>query len=409
MAAPLTVEQALARIVEDVAPKQPESVAIEAAHRPHPCRSATRAPDAAAVRCLRHGRLCRARRRCREPAGHACRDRPGRRRPPLPRHHRRGPGRPHLHRRPVRRSAPTPSSSRRTRGRDGDSVTVRDGSIDVGHIRTSAASTSARASVLLGPGRRLGPARAISLAAAMGHGHVPVRRPPAHRRAHDRRRARGSRREARSRPDHLLQPPGRRRAWPRPPAPSTELLGIARDTRESLDAHFAKAHERRRHRHHRRRLGRRPRPRRPRAQVAGHGRSPSGASPMRPGKPLMFGRLGRFARAGPARQPGLRARVHARVPAAADPGPARASRPKMRGCPSGPRRGRHRGQRPAPALHARDLHDRAATASPWSRPCAPRTAPCWPRWRKPTACWSAPAQAPAAPAGSLWQSCPSIL
>ena len=97
-----------------------------------------------------------------------------------------------------------------------------------------------------------------SLAAAMGHGELPVRRAPARRDPLDRRRAGAARRQARARPDHLLQRLRRSPRWSRRRAASRDL-GIARDTRESLDATLAQAARRRHHRHHRRRLGRRPR------------------------------------------------------------------------------------------------------------------------------------------------------
>ncbi len=128
---------------------------------------------------------------------------------------------------------------------------------------------------------------------------------------------------------------------------------------------------------------------------------------MRPGKPLMFGRLGQIARAGPAGQPGFGDRLLARVPGAADPRPARPARPGPRTC------GQARYGRALWKPTARAAHYMRATSQPGRdglpvvTPCARRTAPCWPRWRRPTACWSAPSaplrRLPAAPC----RSCPS--
>ncbi len=122
--------------------------------------------------------------------------------------------------------------------RDGDGVTIVDGSPDRDHIRLRG-SDFAEGSVLLAAGTRLGP-RELSLAAAMGHGEVSVYRRP---------------RVAVLATGDELVPPG---VLPqagqivasnhlgvaalatRAGADAT-LLGIARDTRESLDAHIAKA------------------------------------------------------------------------------------------------------------------------------------------------------------------------
>ncbi|KAB2912125.1 MAG: molybdopterin molybdotransferase MoeA [Hyphomicrobiaceae bacterium] len=173
--------------------------------------------------------------------------------------------------------------------RDGSKVVVQEGAIDAGHIRPRGFDFR-EGDVLLSAGRRLGP-REVALAAAMGHGKVTVRRRP--------------RVAILSTGDELV-PPGSR------PGPGqiiasnhlgvaglaelagaeVQMLGIARDTRADLDAHFV------------------------RAEGADVIVTIGGASvgdhdlvgpvleargmtmafwkiAMRPGKPLMFGRLGR--------------------------------------------------------------------------------------------------------------------
>jgi molybdopterin molybdotransferase len=60
--------------------------------------------------------------------------------------------------------------------RDGDRVTVREGTTDTGHIRPRGGDFRA-GEVLLAAGRKLS-ARDITLAAAMGYAALPVRRPP---------------------------------------------------------------------------------------------------------------------------------------------------------------------------------------------------------------------------------------
>ena len=122
--------------------------------------------------------------------------------------------------------------------RDGDQVTVRDGPPDEGYVRPRGFDFK-EGEMLLGPGRRLGP-REVSLAAAMGHGTVPVRRRP--------------RIAILSTGDELVRPG--ERPGPGQIVASNHLgvaglaeqagaeahqLGIARDTRASLDEHFASA------------------------------------------------------------------------------------------------------------------------------------------------------------------------
>jgi molybdopterin molybdotransferase len=172
--------------------------------------------------------------------------------------------------------------------RDGARVTVRDGNPQTGHIRTKGYDFRA-GDTLLAAGRRLGP-REISLAAAMGHGEVSVSRRPSVAIV--------------STGDELV-PPGSRlgpgqitasnhlgvAALAEAAGAAPRQLGIARDTRADLDAHVA------------------------RAQGADIIVTSGGASvgdhdlvgpvlqergmtlafwniAMRPGKPLMFGRLG---------------------------------------------------------------------------------------------------------------------
>jgi molybdopterin molybdotransferase len=123
-------------------------------------------------------------------------------------------------------------------GRDGPKVTVREGTPERGNVRLTGFDFRV-GEVLLGPGRRLGP-REVSLAAAMGHGTVPVRRRP--------------RVAVISTGDELL-PPGSRPgpgqiissnhlgilALAEATGAETSFIGIARDTRASLEESFARA------------------------------------------------------------------------------------------------------------------------------------------------------------------------
>jgi molybdopterin molybdotransferase len=173
--------------------------------------------------------------------------------------------------------------------REGDRVSMREGTVaEAAHIRRTGFDFRA-GDTLLAAGRRLGP-REIALAAAMGHGQLQLRRRP---------------RVAILATGDELVPPGQTPgpgqivasnhlgvgAMAETAGAEVRQLGIARDTRPDLDAHFA------------------------RAQDADVLVTIGGASvgdhdlvepalaargmtlafwkiAMRPGKPLMFGRLG---------------------------------------------------------------------------------------------------------------------
>jgi molybdopterin molybdotransferase len=284
---PLSVDQALARILDGVEPTAAEPVAIEAAHRrslAEPLAALLTQPpfDASAM----DGYAVRAADVQSRPAaltviGQAAAGHPFAGSVAAGQAVR------------IFTGAPLPAGAdavviQENAASDGAMVTVREGDIDKGHVRPRGFDFR-EGQVLLAAGRRMGP-REISLAAAMGHGIVPARRRP--------------RVAIVSTGDELVLP-GQR------PGPGqivssnhlgvaalaalagaeAEFLGIARDTRDSLEAHFA------------------------RAQGADVILTIGGASvgdhdlvgpvlqargmalafwkiAMRPGKPLMFGRLG---------------------------------------------------------------------------------------------------------------------
>jgi molybdopterin molybdotransferase len=139
--------------------------------------------------------------------------------------------------------APVPSGSdavviQEDAERVGDRVRILAASVDRTHIRPRGLDFQ-EGSVLLAPGRRLGP-REVSLAAAMGYGRLSVRRRP--------------RVGVLSTGDELVAPgqmPGNAQiissnhlgvvAMAEAAGAEVEFLGIARDLPESLDAHFANA------------------------------------------------------------------------------------------------------------------------------------------------------------------------
>ena len=298
MPPPLSVDEALARILEGVEPTPAEAVAIEAAHRrtlAEPLAALITQPpfDASAM----DGYAVRAADVARLPAtlaliGEAAAGHPFAGRIAAGQAVRIFTGA------PLPEGADTvviqENTTREKAGREAN-VTVREGTPDRGHVRHEGIDFRV-GEVLLGPGRRLGP-RELSLAAAMGHGTVPVRRAP--------------RVAVISTGDELVLPgnrPGPGRiissnhlgvaALAEAAGAEAEFMGIARDTHESLEAHFTRA------------LGADIIVTIGGASVGDHDlvgpvlktRGMEFAFwniAMRPGKPLMFGRLG------PARVLGL--------------------------------------------------------------------------------------------------------
>ena len=308
MAALLPSTRRWRRILDGVAPTPArDRRPLDARAPAHAGRAARRAADAAAVRRLRHGRLRGARRRRRD-------TRP-----------RRSPS-------SARRPPAIPSPAASAAGEavriftgaplpDGaDAVVIQEdtaarrrqrhrarGPLDTGP-RPPARQRFPRRATLLAAGRRLGPRECAR------RRHGPRARSPcaaaARRHPRDRRRAGARRAAARPRPDRLLEHLGRRRARAEAGGCRRRLLGIARDTREDLDANLAEAPGRRHAGHHRRRLGRRPRPRRPGAGSPRHDarlledrHAARQAADVRPPRPS--------ARARPAGQSRLLAGLHA--------------------------------------------------------------------------------------------------
>jgi molybdopterin molybdotransferase len=237
MVAPLSVAEAQCKILQDVAPTPAELVAVEAAHgrvlAGGLVARLTQPPfDASAM----DGYAVRSADLCSFPttleligeaaAGH-------------PFGGTLGPGQ------AVRifTGAPVPAGSdaiviQEDAERDGGKVRIRNGDLDRTHIRPRGLDFSAGAPLLAG-GRRLGP-REVSLAAAMGYGQLSVRRRP--------------RLALVSTGDELVAPgqtPGRAQivssnhlgvaAMAEAAGADVAFLGIARDLPESLAAHFEKA------------------------------------------------------------------------------------------------------------------------------------------------------------------------
>ena len=235
----LSVEDALARILDAVAPTQRELVAIEVAHRrtlaePLAARLTQPPFDASAM----DGYAVRAADVAQLPAtlaaiGEAAAGHPFSGSVDAGQTVR------------IFTGAPLPTGTdavviQEDTARDGSKVIVRASRIDKSHVRTRGFDFR-EGETLLAAGRRLG-AREVALAAAMGYGALPVRRRP--------------RVAILSTGDELVAPgqrPGPGQiissnhlgvaALAEAAGAETRLLGIARDTRESLDAYFAEAQD----------------------------------------------------------------------------------------------------------------------------------------------------------------------
>ena len=227
-------------------------------------------------------------------------------------------------------------------------VTVRAGPIETGHIRRRGFDFRT-GDALLSAGRKLGP-RELSLAAAMGHGAVSVHRRPLV--------------GILSTGDELVAPgeqPGPGQivssnhlgvgALAELAGADVRQLGIARDTRDSLTSHVAKAADcdilvt----------IGG--------ASVGDHDlvapvleargmRLAFWKIALRPGKPLMFGRLGDTRVLGLPGNPVSRIGLQPRVSRTTDPQAGRSARRRSRACDRAGRRATRR-QRSTPTLHAR--------------------------------------------------------
>ena len=234
----LSVEEALRRILDGVVPTEAEPVAIEQAHNrvlAEPLRARVTQPpfnasamDGYAVRAADMARLPTTLTVIGEAAaGHPFSGSVGQGQAVR-----------------IFTGAPVPEGAdaiviQENTDRDGAKVAVREGTVETGHIRTKGFDFR-EGDTLLAAGRRLGP-REISLAAAMGHGQVAVRRRPTV--------------AILSTGDELV-PPGSRlgpgqitasnhlgvAALAQSAGAAPQQLGIVRDTRADLDAHFARAH-----------------------------------------------------------------------------------------------------------------------------------------------------------------------
>lgn len=122
--------------------------------------------------------------------------------------------------------------------RDGDVVIVKSGAVDHAHVRSRGFDFLA-GQTLLAPGTRLG-ARQVTLAAAMGHGAIAVQRKPvvAIMASGDELVLPGET----PKPDQIVcSNPYGVAAMVRAAGGEARFVGIARDTRASIEEHLAKA------------------------------------------------------------------------------------------------------------------------------------------------------------------------